>query len=253
MNEINRPDSTSNVPWPAGDSKVQEPDTSMLPDSEKAPAAAVGLLKNAAQGAHHTIDRLADSATPAVRRLGESVAAAGETLHAKTEQLRETRDEWVEGARSTVRVGRQMALPSGWLSANIGYGRTEAGNEGPVASIYWLEQFPRGSVIASLDRRIVTNSNDLDTTSTTMRLELSHDVTSLAQIALRTDYVMWEVDGGEDIDRGTLRLSWDRQISEEWGISTGIEHRYRREEYETGAANSSGVFLTLARVVEFAR
>ena len=103
MNEINRPDSTSNVPWPAGDSKVQGPDTSMLPDSEKAPAAAVGLLKNAVQGAHHTIDRLADSATPAVRQLGESVAAAGETLHAKTDQLRETRDEWVEGARSTVR------------------------------------------------------------------------------------------------------------------------------------------------------
>jgi hypothetical protein len=38
----------------------------MLPDSEKAAPAAVGLLKQAVQGAHDTIDRLADSATPAV-------------------------------------------------------------------------------------------------------------------------------------------------------------------------------------------
>ncbi|GAA4405881.1 hypothetical protein [Quisquiliibacterium transsilvanicum] len=36
-------------------------------------------------------------------RLGANVAAAGETLHAKTAQLRETRDEWVEGAQSIVR------------------------------------------------------------------------------------------------------------------------------------------------------
>ncbi len=157
------------------------------------------------------------------------------------------------GERSTLRIGRQMALPSGWLNANIGYGRTEAGNEGPVAMIYWLQELPRGSVVASLDRQIVTNSNDLDTTSTTMRLDISHDITPLAQIALRANYVMWEVDGGEDIDRGTLRLAWNQQISEDWGISAGIEHRYRREEYESGAANSNAVFLTIARVMEFAR
>jgi hypothetical protein len=103
MNETIHPDSASAVPWPTGDHRLQVSDTSMLPGSEKAPPAAVGLLKNAVQGAHDTIDRLADSAAPAVRQLGESVAAAGETLHAKADQLRETRDEWVEGVRSTVR------------------------------------------------------------------------------------------------------------------------------------------------------
>jgi hypothetical protein len=79
------------------------PDTSMLPGSEKAPPAAIGVLNDAVQGAHDTIDRLADRAAPAVRQLGESVAAVGETLQAKTDQLREKRDVWVEGARGTVR------------------------------------------------------------------------------------------------------------------------------------------------------
>jgi ElaB/YqjD/DUF883 family membrane-anchored ribosome-binding protein len=102
MNETNTRDSATNAPWPTVDQRAV-PNTSMLPGSEKAPRPAVGMLRSAVQGAHETLDRLADSATPVVRHLGESVAAAGETLHAKTDQMREARDEWVAGARSTVR------------------------------------------------------------------------------------------------------------------------------------------------------
>ncbi len=104
MNETIHTDSATAAPSPNGDNRVRVSDASMLPGGEKTAPAAIGLLKNAVQGAHNTIDRFADSATPAVRQLGESVAAAGETLHAKTDQLRVTRDEWVEGARSTVRT-----------------------------------------------------------------------------------------------------------------------------------------------------
>jgi len=103
MNEAIHSQSTSDLPWNNGDQRMPVPDTSMLPGSEKAPPAAIGVLNNAVQGAHDTIDRLADRAAPAVRQLGESVAAVGETLQTKTDQLREKRDVWVEGARSTVR------------------------------------------------------------------------------------------------------------------------------------------------------
>jgi len=103
MNEIIHPDSPSDRLWPVGNPLVRVPDTSMSPGSEKAPPAAVGLLKTAVQGAHDTLDRLADSAAPAVRQLGDSVAAAGATLQAKTGQLREKREEWAEGVRGRVR------------------------------------------------------------------------------------------------------------------------------------------------------
>jgi len=103
MNEAIHSQSTSDLPWNHGDQRMPVADTSMLPGSEKTPPAAIGVLNNAVQGAHDTIDRLADRAAPAVRQLGESVAAVGETLQTKTDQLREKRDVWVEGARSTVR------------------------------------------------------------------------------------------------------------------------------------------------------
>ena len=110
MNETINQDSASDTPWSASDHAVRVPNTSMLPGSEKAPPATVGLLRNAVQGAHATIDRLAETAAPAVRHLGESVAAAAETLDAKTGQLRNTRDEWVDGARNTVRANPLAAI-----------------------------------------------------------------------------------------------------------------------------------------------
>ena len=126
MNETLNPDSLSDVSWPTNsDHRVRVPNTSMLPGSEKARPAAVGLLKTAVQGAHDTIARLADRAEPAVRQLGESVSAAAEMVHAKSDQLRKTRDDWVEGARDTVRsnplVSVAAALALGAVIARIAH------------------------------------------------------------------------------------------------------------------------------------
>lgn len=82
---------------------MRETDTSMLPDSEKDAPTAVGLMKQAVQGAHATIDRLADGAAPAVQQLSESVSATESALNAKADELRETRDEWADGVRTMVR------------------------------------------------------------------------------------------------------------------------------------------------------
>ena len=104
MNETILPaDNLSDVPWPTSDVRVPVPDTSMLSGSEKAPPAAVGLLKSAVQGAHDTIDRLAESAAPAVRRWGDGAADAEVALHERADQLREVRDAWAETVRTTVR------------------------------------------------------------------------------------------------------------------------------------------------------
>lgn len=103
MNETPSSALSSDVPWPTSSQRARVPDTSMLPGSEVAPAPAVKLLNQAVQGAHDTLDRLAASATPVARQLGERVGAAESALHAKATQLRDTRDEWIEGARTTVR------------------------------------------------------------------------------------------------------------------------------------------------------
>jgi ElaB/YqjD/DUF883 family membrane-anchored ribosome-binding protein len=74
-----------------------------LPVSASASPPVVNMLNHAVKGAHDTIDRFADAATPAAQHLGERVAAAEDALHTKTDQLRETKDQWVGGVRDTVR------------------------------------------------------------------------------------------------------------------------------------------------------
>ena len=103
MNEIKDVNPASDGHWRHSDRQMLVPDTSMLPGSDLPPPAAVGMLKTAVRGAHDTIDRMADRAEPAVRQLGVSVAAAEDALHAKAGQLRQTRDEWVDDLRCTVR------------------------------------------------------------------------------------------------------------------------------------------------------
>ena len=103
MNETNNPNPQSDGHWRHSERQVLVPDTSMLPGSEMPPPAAVGLLKHAVRGAHDTIDRLADSAEPAVRQIGASVAAAEDALQAKANALRQTRDEWLGDLRGQVR------------------------------------------------------------------------------------------------------------------------------------------------------
>lgn len=55
------------------------------------------------QGAHETIDRLADTAAPHVHRWSESVSSG-------TGHLRETGEEWTESLRTTVRENPLAAV-----------------------------------------------------------------------------------------------------------------------------------------------
>jgi ElaB/YqjD/DUF883 family membrane-anchored ribosome-binding protein len=68
------------------------------------------LMGRVVQGAHDTIDRLAETAEPHVLRIQEEVASAADAVHSRASQLRETGDEWAESLRSTVRDNPLAAL-----------------------------------------------------------------------------------------------------------------------------------------------
>ena len=61
------------------------------------------VLAQVVQGAHNTVDRLAETAAPHVQRLQEGVNSASEMLQSRTDQAREVGDEWAESLRTTVR------------------------------------------------------------------------------------------------------------------------------------------------------
>lgn len=85
-------------------------------DRPSGEGSAPAMLQGVAEGAHKTIDRLAEQATPHVQRLQEAMGGATDMLDERADQLRETADEWMETLRCTVRdnplaaIGAALAL-----------------------------------------------------------------------------------------------------------------------------------------------
>ena len=61
------------------------------------------LTDRMAQGAHHTIDRLAESAGPQIERVEGAFADAAGHLKDQARHAREKGDEWANDLRATVR------------------------------------------------------------------------------------------------------------------------------------------------------
>ncbi len=113
MNEPTFPSITPEVPWPTSGNRETSPHQATVTTNESAPATGSPKMDRAVQAGHNTIDRVADASASTVRRLGERMHGAEDALHAKTAQLRVTRDEWVESMRGTVRSNPLASVAAG--------------------------------------------------------------------------------------------------------------------------------------------
>ena len=62
------------------------------------------LLERAVQGAHDTVDRLAEAVTPTVEQLTSAVDGAGDALNAQAADALALQREWTAALREAVRV-----------------------------------------------------------------------------------------------------------------------------------------------------
>jgi ElaB/YqjD/DUF883 family membrane-anchored ribosome-binding protein len=89
------------------------------PSGAGSSGAAGDMMSRVVSGAHHTIDRLAESAAPHVDRL----QATGEDLGQRAEHLRHIGDEWTQSMRTAVRdnplAAVAVALALGVLIARV--------------------------------------------------------------------------------------------------------------------------------------
>jgi ElaB/YqjD/DUF883 family membrane-anchored ribosome-binding protein len=83
--------------------------TPLTPQTEH-PSATAAMMTRVVKGAHETIDRMAEHATPPLEQLEQGLAQTGEALHGKAEQWRTAGDEWAESLRGSVREHPLAAL-----------------------------------------------------------------------------------------------------------------------------------------------
>lgn len=83
------------------------------PSGHDTPGAAVApqaLTERIAQGAHRTIDKLAETAAPHVQDAEDAYASARQQVKQQARQARDTGNEWADGLRVTVRCHPLAAL-----------------------------------------------------------------------------------------------------------------------------------------------
>lgn len=96
------------TPAPSGMGTVSSTSSGTAPGSggngsSPAGGQAGDVLSRVVQGAHSAIDRMAETAAPAVQRVQDGVQSASDTLSRKADDARELGDEWAESLRCTVR------------------------------------------------------------------------------------------------------------------------------------------------------
>lgn len=100
MNQTHLPVSSSAVPWPTSDQRERSADAAVPQRNETPPPESAVLVMNAGQGSRDSKEHMGESAR---RNMDESLEAADEALQASVHRLRESRSEWVNSLRVTVR------------------------------------------------------------------------------------------------------------------------------------------------------
>jgi ElaB/YqjD/DUF883 family membrane-anchored ribosome-binding protein len=112
-----RPNPMTGESRPSGFAETQPPGSSVTQPAKD------DLVQRVAQGAHQTIDSLAERAGPQVHRLQEGLHETEQMVRQRAEQAKEMAGEWTENLRGTVRqhplTSLAAALAAGVLLARL--------------------------------------------------------------------------------------------------------------------------------------
>lgn len=158
-----------------------------------------------------------------------------------------TRDQ--DGARHTINVGRTFNLPNGVFAIEIGATQEESGDPDLIGSLNYTRELPTGVIRAGLNRNVTTSSEDEERITTTADVGYDHEINNVSSIGFDLSFGLSEQTGGvnnDDTRRTDVSATYNRRVTEDWSMSTGVEYRIRDED-TSGKSDSTSIFLTLNR------
>lgn len=151
------------------------------------------------------------------------------------------------GDRVTLRFGRSIELPNGALSASLGATSFDGGSPDLVGSLNWQYQMARSALSLRLNRTVSTNNDDEERLATSAVVNYSYDINTLSSLGFSMDYGLTDGTGTtNDTERAGVSLSYNRSLTRDWSLSTGVSHRIR-DEGTGGNADSTSLFVSLNR------
>jgi len=157
--------------------------------------------------------------------------------------------ESVNGTTATWLVSRAMPLPRGALEISAGAASDVSDTIRPVGSVAFSHEMAHSTLTATLERQVATSSRSNELRTTRASLGYSYEINSLSDMEFSVNVAELAQAGGpavSDTTRADLGVTYFRDLTRDWRLSTGYEYRMR-DETGVGRGTSNRVFLTLER------
>lgn len=163
-------------------------------------------------------------------------------------------DYSVNGNRYGLRLGRTLELPRGSLAFDLGAVRQEGVSRTYlVGTLAYVLADEDDRFTASLARNVTTSSNENVVALTRGTFGYRRQVSELSGLGITLTLADSRQIAGPvastDRKRASLQVTYDRQLTRDWTLTGGVEHRYL-DTRGVGSARSNAVFLTLNRRLE---
>lgn len=156
-----------------------------------------------------------------------------------------------DGERGTLRFSRSITLPNGGLSANIGLTSFDSTDPRAIGGIEWFREYATSNFNFRLTRDVFVDSNDEDRFTNILIAGYEYDINEQSSLSADLSLSYSEAaPSSEASKRGTLLVVYNRELTQDWSMNTGIEYSVLDEEF-SGKADSSAIFFGIGRNFDF--
>lgn len=188
---------------------------------------------------------LVDTSSGPVGRLGFVYGMSNGTLNGEAVVSRSSDED----VRTTLAIGRELALPAGSLSARIGATRTDGAGTDIIGAVIWTQKLPSGEVGVRAERSVSYDDGaDEVVTNSVAAVDWSMDVNALSSIGLDVSYEVSDAPS-ERVEQAEFGATYNYSLTADWGLESGV--RYIIRDDLDGRAKSPSVFVAISRDFDF--
>lgn len=153
------------------------------------------------------------------------------------------------GTRYNTSIGRSYATLRATYTGQIGATRDVSGDLALTGAVGVVYPLPRGALNFGLSRDVSsTNDQDAERLNTQVNFGYQQALTPLSGFAVNALWAETQdtSDDGISLSNATVSATYNRTLTKDWNMNTGLRHRFTRDS-ELGTARSNEVFFNLSR------
>ncbi len=155
--------------------------------------------------------------------------------------------------KTVLNFGRTIDLPNGTLKASIAADWPQGGSARLLGNASYSKTLADGSFSLNLSQSLSTNNLSQDIRYSNLSVAYQKNINSVSGLNLslglsRSEDVSGT--GAPTFDRSIFSASYNRTLTQDWGLSVGFLHDQSRRTASAGVVSDS-VFLTVTRGIQF--